>query len=402
MRSRGDFNPRPTCVGRPSTTECQLIVVGLQSTPHMRGATAVCSRLAYIQTHFNPRPPCVGRREPMETTVIPEQTSIHAPYAWGDLLLSISYHRVSSFNPRPTCVGRQSIPRRLAEHRQTSIHAPHAWGDGTLPDIPSAPLRLQSTPHMRGATVCCSCSVLHRFTSIHAPHAWGDFGAVLKVPTLSHFNPRPTCVGRQGRHSPCAQFPRYFNPRPTCVGRPLRRPFYYRRINTSIHAPHAWGDGWSDTVEVAAVILQSTPHMRGATSNSWAAIHSCRHFNPRPTCVGRPNGIFKPSGKWDTSIHAPHAWGDQILKNNVLIIDGLQSTPHMRGATYLVNILAITAQLQSTPHMRGATLLKPSSDTDTVNFNPRPTCVGRQYRQKHGIVATELQSTPHMRGATLL
>ena len=151
MRSRGDFNPRPTCVGRPSTTECQLIVVGLQSTPHMRGATAVCSRLAYIQTHFNPRPPCVGRREPMETTVIPEQTSIHAPYAWGDLLLSISYHRVSSFNPRPTCVGRRL--RLSVRHLLTG---------------------LQSTPHMRGATVYTGDTLWSVCTSIHAPHAWGD------------------------------------------------------------------------------------------------------------------------------------------------------------------------------------------------------------------------------------
>ena len=151
MRSRGDFNPRPTCVGRPSTTECQLIVVGLQSTPHMRGATAVCSRLAYIQTHFNPRPPCVGRREPMETTVIPEQTSIHAPYAWGDLLLSISYHRVSSFNPRPTCVGRRL--RLSVRHLLTG---------------------LQSTPHMRGATSEIIRPALADRPSIHAPHAWGD------------------------------------------------------------------------------------------------------------------------------------------------------------------------------------------------------------------------------------
>ena len=152
MRSRGDFNPRPTFVGRPSTTECQLIVVGLQSTPHMRGATAVCSRLAYIQTHFNPRPPCVGRREPMETTVIPEQTSIHAPYAWGDLLLSISYHRVSSFNPRPTCVGRLCVV-----HVQSSIallqSTPHMRGATVFLQISKERnLLLQSTPHMRGAT----------------------------------------------------------------------------------------------------------------------------------------------------------------------------------------------------------------------------------------------------------
>ena len=151
MRSRGDFNPRPTCVGRPSTTECQLIVVGLQSTPHMRGATAVCSRLAYIQTHFNPRPPCVGRREPMETTVIPEQTSIHAPHAWGDCLHGRHFVVSLYFNPRPTCVGRPLKPQSATGNvllQSTS----HMRGATAISQMASWLFALQSTPHMRGAT----------------------------------------------------------------------------------------------------------------------------------------------------------------------------------------------------------------------------------------------------------
>ena len=45
-----------------------------------------------------------------------------------------------------------------------------------------------------------------------------------------------------------------------------------------------------------------------------------------------PKGIASVDDVF-TSIHAPHAWGDCIVEDVPVELDGLQSTPHMRGAT---------------------------------------------------------------------
>ena len=80
-------------------------------------------------------------------------------------------------------------------------------------------------------------------------------------------------------------------------------------------------------------ILQSTPHMRGATSDGYESC--CSQL---------------------TSIHAPHAWGDGDAEDVLEAGAKLQSTPHMRGATIPFFSHLISAnKLQSTPHMRGAT-----------------------------------------------
>ena len=167
------------------------------------------------------------------------------------------------------------------------------------------------------------------------------------------FNPRPTCVGRLGTFM-ATPMTANFNPRPTCVGRRklssrervvkiLQSTPHMRGATTSvatrtladrpsIHAPHAWGDslyhgGWRSIDK-----LQSTPHMRGATVHCLIyRPHRCA-CNPRPTCVGRP---LKP----------------QSATGNVL----LQSTSHMRGATAISHMASWLFELQSTPHMRGAT-----------------------------------------------
>ena len=132
---------------------------------------------------------------------------------------------------------------------------------------------------------------------------------------------------------PYNRLSRNFNPRPTCVG----------RHGTGSHAK-------------TAKTLQSTPHMRGATSSFSMSISSLGYFNPRPTCVGRHLHLCCQREYNGTSIHAPHAWGDisKALRNS--------------RSTY---------------------------------FNPRPTCVGRLgpfCDTRSGV--SQLQSTPHMRGAT--
>ena len=122
--------------------------------------------------------------------------------------------------------------------------------------------------------------------------------------------------------------------------------------------------------------LQSTPHMRGATTlpiiyelDSKTSIHAphawgdrmdlaffrpIKNFNPRPTCVGRQRSAAR-----------------------LLRAEALQSTPHMRGATGVLRGFLRRSVLQSTPHMRGATKGKAKGFYYRHYFNPRPTCVGR-------------------------
>ncbi len=145
----------------------------------------------------------------------------------------------------------------------------------------------QSTPLMRGATRPPS-----------AGRRWS-----------SGFNPRPSCEGRR-----------------ECVGS------WRRALCVSIHAPHARGDSISFFDLNYELTFQSTPLMRGATSNPTACADARSSFNPRPSCEGRrlAESVSSTSDKFQStplmrgatrgwgragtcvrvSIHAPHARGD--------------------------------------------------------------------------------------------
>ena len=145
----------------------------------------------------------------------------------------------------------------------------------------------------------------------------------------------------------------YFNPRPTCVGRLACQQNINRPAKLQ-STPHMRGA----TISVKILILierrlQSTPHMRGATF--WAvlwektiptSIHaphawgdqgsgryrsSRRDFNPRPTCVGRRHHHHDGQGTRLTSIHAPHAWGDRKLRQCSLPFVTSIHAPHAWG-----------------------------------------------------------------------
>ena len=175
----------------------------------------------------------------------------------------------------------------------------------------SRPSRLQSTPHMRGATSVFPSTTSSLAKLQSTPHMRGATSRMNPLmPLKFYFNPRPTCVGRPSVPRQSCNLTVDFNPRPTCVGRHIRKDAIEDLVCTSIHAPHAWGDIWILLIAPLITLLQSTPHMRGATR--------AEQREQRATL---------------TSIHAPHAWGD---------------IPDDDG--------------------RNAAL----------NFNPRPTCVGRQ------------------------
>ena len=78
-----------------------------------------------------------------------------------------------------------------------SIHSPHARGD------------------FLGKLFCRRSKI-----SIHSPHARGDADNGARYQVHSHFNPLPSCEGRQGISVGRVQSAPNFNPLPSCEGRP--------------------------------------------------------------------------------------------------------------------------------------------------------------------------------------
>ena len=193
--------------------------------------------------------------------------------------------------------------------------------------------RLQSTPHMRGAT-----------PSTHLKRRW-----------IMNFNPRPTCVGRR-----------------VVEGKA------FGWDDTSIHAPHAWGDNTEAVTDTQGNVLQSTPHMRGATEKQG------QNAQRKPTSIHAPHAWgdeidIEATKNWLTSIHAPHAWGDNRELRLVLYVSNFNPRPTCVGRPIPGTTVPPASRLQSTPHMRGATALL-------------------IWERKF---SWTLQSTPHMRGATV-
>ena len=146
---------------------------------------------------------------------------------------------------------------------------------------------------MRGATFQEPRMTPRRWVSIHAPHARGD--TLNKTYDLSsevsiH---APHARGDLGSPRPCRRTPR-FNPRPSCEGR--------LPPANSIDKSH---------------VFQSTPLMRGATSDS---------------SYGTPIELV--------SIHAPHARGDMRYWRVVARSQVSIHAPHARGDNFFSCALA--------------------------------------------------------------
>ena len=148
-------------------------------------------------------------------------------------------------------------------------------------------------------------------------------------------------------------------------------------------------------------VLQSTPHMRGATIDPSKSASARADFNPRPTCVGRRFLWVVASQSRADFNPRPTCVGRQFAETKSPVVLRLQSTPHLRGATVsLPASMLSNIRLQSTPHMRGATRRLYGRRPWCFHFNPRPTCVGRRPNIATHDDLGKLQSTPHIRGAT--
>ena len=146
--------------------------------------------------------------------------------------------------------------------------------------------------------------------SIHSPHARGDAPSDRRRRRLCHFNPLPSCEGRQRFSQPCVMLEKF----------------------------------------------QSTPLMRGETENSVRLGSSPRNFNPLPSCEGRRCRREWPPEQNDISIHSPHARGDASALFMPMLYNPFQSTPLMRGETKDTFFVFPKRQFQSTPLMRGETI----------------------------------------------
>ena len=80
-----------------------------------------------------------------------------------------------------------------------------------------------------------------------------------------------------------------------------------------------------------------------------------RHFNPLPSCEGRPRRSYLIVSDYRISIHSPHARGDVVEPCTKYRWVKFQSTPLMRGETIMRTLQPKTSLFQSTPLMRGET-----------------------------------------------
>ena len=257
--------------------------------------------------------------------------SIHSPHARGDRPRCIRRSTHNYFNPLPSCEGRlfhairekrrrlfQSTPLMRGETRIGWTIWPDRGHFNPLPSCEGRPgernrcandHEFQSTPLMRGETANGASCFLTQYISIHSSHARGDpLSIIVPSPLSVHFNPLPSCEGRQADQSggkraahfnplPSCEWRQnerhihhsghYFNPLPSCEGRPkIINPSWYmlgfqstpfmrgettidkllpRHKPISIHSPHARGDAYQDGSD-----------------------KTHQHFNPLPLCEGRP------------------------------------------------------------------------------------------------------------------
>ena len=187
----------------------------------------------------------------------------------------------------------------------------------------------QSTPLMRGETAINSAyQPLDEFQS--TPLMRGETS--LRAPRFaerSYFNPLPSCEGRRGIstlisvtcisiHSPHAR------------GDQVYVELFRERQDISIHSPHARGDLRLFLPLLHLLIFQSTPLMRGETAFFWEARISFKISIHSPHARGDVQRVifdeFIP-----ISIHSPHARGDLNAIKNTSIFFHFNPLPSCEG-----------------------------------------------------------------------
>ena len=192
---RSDFNPLPSCEGRPIfyTNQFGVSIISIHS-PHARGDLQAASG-------------CIRY-----------QISIHSPHTRGDCPSPCRPSRRTYFNPLPS-----------REGRHLGI------------DIDKAVREFQSTPLMRGETFTGRADRVRRAISIHSPHTRGDAVRTAWPPRSPHFNPLPSCEGRRALTAE-DRAKQIFQSAPLMRGETARRGDQKPDEQISTRFPHARGD----------------------------------------------------------------------------------------------------------------------------------------------------------------
>ena len=173
LTDKKDFNPLPSCEGRPSVRDNPPRYRHFNPLPSCEGRPKMIAPPTMMPRNFNPLPSCEGRlvclslhrlipkfqSTPLmrgETDVVTgyEVTlsiSIHSPHARGDLWWIHSFLYERYFNPLPSCEGRL-IAKPLGIRFADFNPLPSCEGRLHRMLISRARPKFQSTPLMRGET----------------------------------------------------------------------------------------------------------------------------------------------------------------------------------------------------------------------------------------------------------
>ena len=169
--SGSDFNPLPSCEGRPRRRLNVFAPNRFQSTPLMRGET----RLSHVSAD--------GRT-----------ISIHSPHARGDVqYFGIFFDRDISIHS-PHARG-DSAAHAAPPARCISIHSPHVRGDQHLFSFFNVHLTFQSTPLMRGETVVHQTGSIISMLFQSTPLMRGETVLLLSVFWMAQFQSTPLIRG---------------------------------------------------------------------------------------------------------------------------------------------------------------------------------------------------------------
>ena len=147
--------------------------------------------------------------------------------------------------------------------------------------------------------------------------------------------------------------------------------------------------------------FQSTPLVRGETRNS-KAVELYGTFQSTPLMRGETR---RPDGSRSTdciSTHSPHARGDFVDGSILLGRSDFNPLPSCEGRQKSLVWRQNWIGFQSTPFMRGETCIKQAKLTKPSDFNPLPSCEGRRFYAAKKTPGKGFQSTPLMRGETRL
>ena len=143
-------------------------------------------------------------------------------------------------------------------------------------------------------------------------------------------------------------------------------------IGISIHSPHARGDSKAQTSSTTSRHFNPLPSCEGRPSFGCSYVFVCR-FQSTPLMRGETTVVFDQSYANIISIHSPHARGDPGVKY-VCCLDIISiHSPHARGDGEITNAVIVVNISIHSPHARG----------DSINFQRIHRIQGSLYNTIH-------------------